>query len=300
MDKPLVSVLMTAYNREKYIGEAIESVLASTFKNFELIISDDGSSDGTVEIAKTYAEKDSRVKLFVNEKNVGDYNNRNKAASYATGKYLKYLDSDDIIYPYSLALMADSMEQYPNTAYAFSASHVHTSSGTLRYPVVFTPEQGFREHFLKGGFYYSGPGGVIFRADIFREFNGFSGRRFLGDMELLMKIGLQYPVLMIQPALIWWRIHDEQEQNIEFKDPSILAHRYNLAIDFLHRSQLSAAEKKKAKESIDKMLARHFFRIWMSGDREGAFNIKKLAGFTYGDLLKAFNIKNKLRSVINK
>src|SRR4051812_47750099 len=94
-DLPLVSVLMTSYNREKYIAQAIESVIASTYSNLELIIVDDCSKDSTVSIARSYAENDKRVKVYVNEKNLGDYPNRNKAASYATGKYLKYVDADD-------------------------------------------------------------------------------------------------------------------------------------------------------------------------------------------------------------
>ena len=90
---PLVSVLMTAYNREKYIAEAIESVLASTYSNLELIIVDDCSKDNTLQIATNYQAKDDRIKVYKNEKNLGDYPNRNKAASYAKGKYLKYVDS---------------------------------------------------------------------------------------------------------------------------------------------------------------------------------------------------------------
>src|SRR5260370_37746092 len=96
LEKPLVSVLMTAYNREKYIAQAIESVLASTYTNFELIIVDDRSTDYSVEIARGYERKDKRVRVHVNEKNLGDYPNRNKAASYAVGKYIRYLDSDDV------------------------------------------------------------------------------------------------------------------------------------------------------------------------------------------------------------
>lgn len=92
MNPPLVSILMTAYNREKYIAEAIESVLASTYTNFELIIVDDCSADRTLEIAKSYEEKDKRIKIYINEKNLGDYPNRNKAASLAKGVYLKYLE----------------------------------------------------------------------------------------------------------------------------------------------------------------------------------------------------------------
>ena len=94
-DSPLVSLLMTSYNREKYIGFAIESVLASTYTNWELIIVDDGSIDKTVEIAQQYEKKDGRIRFYRNEKNLGDYPNRNKAASYAGGKYIKYVDADD-------------------------------------------------------------------------------------------------------------------------------------------------------------------------------------------------------------
>ncbi len=97
--RPLVSVLMTSYNREKYIAEAIRSVLASTYTHFELIIVDDHSKDSTVMIARSFADIDNRVRVHVNEKNLGDYPSRKEAASYATGKYLKYVDSDVISIP---------------------------------------------------------------------------------------------------------------------------------------------------------------------------------------------------------
>jgi glycosyltransferase involved in cell wall biosynthesis len=84
---------MTAYNREKYIAEAIESVLASSFTDFELIIVDDCSADSTVEIARPYLH-DKRVQLHINEQNLGDYPNRNRAAELASGKYIKYLDCE--------------------------------------------------------------------------------------------------------------------------------------------------------------------------------------------------------------
>src|ERR1700710_1673857 len=105
MSPPLVSVLLTAWNREKYVGEAIERVLATTFTDFELIIVDDASTDGTVDIIRQYAEKDKRIRFYVNEKNIGDYPNRNKVASYATGKYLKYTDSDDVLYAHALQVL---------------------------------------------------------------------------------------------------------------------------------------------------------------------------------------------------
>src|SRR5450631_849992 len=113
MRNPLVSVLMTAFNREKLIGQAIESVLASTYSDLELIVVDDGSSDSTVEIAKDYAAKDDRIKVFINEKNLGDYPNRNRAASHAKGKYIKFVDSDDKLFDFSLEYCVSQMEKYP-------------------------------------------------------------------------------------------------------------------------------------------------------------------------------------------
>ena len=89
MNLPLVSILMTAYNREMFIAEAIESVLGSSYSNFELIIVDDCSVDETAKIARKYFETDQRIKLFVNETNQGQFKNRNIVASYASGKYLK-------------------------------------------------------------------------------------------------------------------------------------------------------------------------------------------------------------------
>ena len=94
--KPLVSVLMTAYNREKYIGLAIESILESTYSFFELIIVDDFSRDKTLSIAKSYEKIDSRIKVYQNSQNLGDYFNRNQVAKFAVGKYLKYIDADDL------------------------------------------------------------------------------------------------------------------------------------------------------------------------------------------------------------
>src|ERR1017187_1015293 len=123
-DSPLVSVLMTAYNREKYIGEAIESVLASSYADFELIIVDDCSTDSTVAIARSYEARDKRIKVFVNEKNLGDYVNRNEAAKFGSGKYLKYVDSDDLIYPYGLDVMVKAMEQFPDAALGITSRNV--------------------------------------------------------------------------------------------------------------------------------------------------------------------------------
>ncbi len=291
MAQPLVSVLMTAWNRENYLPEAIQSVLESSYKNFELIICDDCSSDNTVTIANKFAESDSRIKVYRNDKNLGDYNNRNRAASYANGRYLKYLDSDDRIYPHSLELMVNCMEQFPEAAFAFEAAHIHLTRPTLQYPMLFQPAESFREHFLNSGFFYSGPSSVIFRADNFKEFNGFSGRRFMSDLELMFKIALRYPVLILQPGLVWLRTEGEREGLAEFATPAILGERYKLVISFLNQSPLSTEEKRKAMLSLDKVLARHILRrFFLQLKPAEAAAIKRSSALTYTGLLRAFHL----------
>lgn len=291
MAQPLVSVLMTAWNRQNYLPEAIQSVLDSSYENFELIICDDCSSDNTVAIANKFAEGDSRIKVYQNDKNLGDYNNRNKAASYATGKYLKYLDSDDRIYPHSLNLMVNGMEQYPEAAFAFEAAHIHLTRPALQYPKLFHPAESFREHFHNNGFFYSGPSSIIFRKDVFREFNGFSGRRFMSDLELMFRIALRYPVLILQPGLVWLRTEGDREGLAEFATPAVLGERYKLVISFLNQSPLSAEEKRKAMLSLDKVLARHILkRFFLQLKPAESLEIKRSSGLTYMGLLRAFHV----------
>ena len=203
---PLVSVLMTAYNREKYIAEAIESVLAQTFTDFEMIIVDDGSKDRTVEIARRYSN-DPRVRLHLNERNLGDYPNRNCAAALAKGKYLKFLDSDDMFYPFGLGAMVDMMLRHPSAALGLQRPAMKSQP----YPVMLTPAEAYREHYLADGLFGVGPTGAIISAAAFQKLGGFSGKRYVGDVEMWLKLAAVYPVLKFMEGLVWWRSHSEQQ-----------------------------------------------------------------------------------------
>ena len=91
-----VSIIMPNYNCEKFVTETINSVLAQTYGDWELLIVDDCSKDNSVEIIKDFCGKDERIKLFVNEKNSGAAASRNRALREATGKWIAFLDSDDL------------------------------------------------------------------------------------------------------------------------------------------------------------------------------------------------------------
>jgi glycosyltransferase involved in cell wall biosynthesis len=107
-NNPLVSISMPAYNAEGYIGEAIESVLSQTYTNFELIIIDDGSTDGTREVINQY--DDPRIVKIFSDKNRSLIVTRNHIASIAKGKYLALLDADDRALPDRLQLQVEFLE----------------------------------------------------------------------------------------------------------------------------------------------------------------------------------------------
>ncbi|MFH6934085.1 glycosyltransferase family 2 protein [Flavobacterium sp. FlaQc-30] len=92
----LVSILMPTFNAEKFIKAAIESVQKQTYENWEMILVDDASTDETVKIIDDFAQKDSRIKLFQLETNSGNGFARNKALEKASGKYIAFLDADDL------------------------------------------------------------------------------------------------------------------------------------------------------------------------------------------------------------
>ena len=210
---PLVSVLMTSFNREKYIGEAIESVLSSTYSNFELIIVDDQSKDGTVTIAKSYAAKDQRVKLFINETNLGDYPNRNKAAGYASGEYLKYVDSDDYIYPWGLELLVKMMERFPDSGWGLCSL---VQDFSRPFPFELSPKEAYEYGYLGPGLFHKAPLSSIIRKTVFDEVGGFPPQRMVGDSEMWHKLAQKYKVVLMPDGIVWNREHDSQEVKSRF------------------------------------------------------------------------------------
>lgn len=229
-DFPTVSVLMTAYNREKYIGEAIDSVLASDFKDFELIITDDCSTDKTAEFARQYAEKDDRIKFFINPKNLGQFANRNRAAFYAKGKYLKYLDSDDTIHPNGLSSMVNAMEQYPEAGLGFCYT---IGRANKEYPFLISSAEAFRRHFFGGGLLYTGPSGLIIRKDAFERVSGFEEYGMPSDNHLSLKLAGAYPVIAMSPHLFFWRQHPEQTFVKNFDNHINILNNYRYTKDLL-------------------------------------------------------------------
>jgi teichuronic acid biosynthesis glycosyltransferase TuaG len=106
----LVSVIMPAYNCEKYVVEAINSVLAQTYKNWELLVLDDGSKDNTLQIIEEFSQKDSRIKALPNGKNMGVSATRNRGIELASCDWIAFLDSDDMWEPLKLEKQFEVVE----------------------------------------------------------------------------------------------------------------------------------------------------------------------------------------------
>lgn len=105
----LVSIITPSYNSSEYIAETIESIIAQTYKNWELLITDDCSSDSSREVIRSYAEKDSRIKLLSLSKNSGAGVARNNSIEAAKGKFIAFCDSDDRWYPEKLSKQLEFM-----------------------------------------------------------------------------------------------------------------------------------------------------------------------------------------------
>lgn len=101
-NEALVSIVMPAYNCEKYVAEAINSVLAQTYKSWELLVIDDGSKDNTLQIINEFGNKDIRIRPLQNEKNMGVSATRNRGIELASGDWIAFLDSDDMWEPTKL------------------------------------------------------------------------------------------------------------------------------------------------------------------------------------------------------
>jgi len=113
-DNPLVSVVMPAYNAEKYLDESINSILGQTFRDFEFIIINDGSKDNSLKLIRKYKKKDKRIIVLNNKSNLGIAKTRTKGIGIAKGKYIATFDADDVSLPRRLEIQFNYLEKHPD------------------------------------------------------------------------------------------------------------------------------------------------------------------------------------------
>ena len=192
---PKISVLMSCYNHDKFVGEAIESVLNQSFKDFELLIIDDNSTDKTFDIVNSF--KDPRIKAFRNEKNFGMVFNTNSLIKKSNGEYIAIINSDDSWLPEKLQKQLDFLENNENYGACFTLANIVNESGesiknniqeSLKYLEL--NRLGFLNYF----FFYNNPlcyPSVLIRKKVFDK-TGFFNPAYiiLLDIEMWIRICL--------------------------------------------------------------------------------------------------------------
>lgn len=206
MKNPEISVIMPVYNREEYIREAIESILAQSFTDFEFIIVDDGSTDRTPEIVRGY--RDPRIKTIYNKCNRGNYPARNRGYDCSRGNYICVMDSDDVALPERLEVQYGFLEQNPEIGIVGSDSTIigeDDREGVMEYAPTRIRIRTIASNVM------CHPTLMMRRSAL--ETHGLrydEGFRFVGDFDLTARAALRFPVANVPEKLLRYRHHTGQ------------------------------------------------------------------------------------------
>ena len=205
---PKVSVILTVYNRETMVGAAIESLLAQTFGDFEIIVVDDGSTDRSVEVVEAF--RDPRIRLVVHGRNLGTPSARNSGLEAAGGQYIAWLDSDDLARPKRLALQAAHLDANPSIAMVGSSAGTIRSNGRRSWmprPKPTTHEQivamlQFRTSMLQSS--------IMGRAEILKRYPYRLEFPVCQDLDMFIRLTRDHRVANMPQVLVDRRFHDGQ------------------------------------------------------------------------------------------
>ncbi len=288
LEKPVVSVLITVFNRGHFLPMALNSLRESTFQHYEVIVVDDCSSDGSYEMALSYAQCDSRVRVFRNDRNLGQFGNRNRAAEFATAEFIKYLDSDDLIYPHSLEIMHHAIDKDPGASHAISFAQIDPATP---YPEVVSPAEAYRREFLGRGCMSAGPSASIIRRSAFFGVGGYRNVGVVSDIDLWYRLAAKWNTVFMQPALIWWRQHEQQAFTASSAEMDYLSGGFRIALDALTASDcpLPDSERQAAIRRCKQHHARRLLRL--AGRKRQpmtAWELAKASGLTWSELMSGF------------
>lgn len=201
MARPKVSVLLSVYNEEKNIGNAIQSCLHQSFGDFELIIVDDGSTDRTLEVIESFAVFDTRIK-FISRPNKGLAASLNDGLSEAKGEWVARMDADDISLPERLAVQLNYVYENPNVDVLGAAAYMRSQKGE-QLGVFSLPSQHER---LEKTIHRSSPfihPSVIFKKEAVKAVGGYDERlRWAQDYDLWSRMIGSYNFHNLEEPLI--------------------------------------------------------------------------------------------------
>lgn len=214
-NKPIISIVIPVYNGAKYLRQAIDSVMFQTWQDFELIIVDNASSDKTLEVSNSY--NDSRVSVYSETDHLPIYANFNRAASYASGKYIKFLCADDLLLPLSLETLVTSILKDPHIGLvtsqriAIDAAGKHLRLLYLEHRGGLISGKEALQLVSKLNNFIGEPSCVLIDKEIFTSLGGFDNRFCqLGDLHLWCRILSTNDLYYIQTPLSCYRLHTDQ------------------------------------------------------------------------------------------
>jgi glycosyltransferase involved in cell wall biosynthesis len=234
--RPMFTVATITYNSVKYVRQAIESVLASSFENFEFIISDDYSTDGTWDLVQEFS--DPRIRMWRNERNLGEYPNRNKVLREAKGRFIIFIDGDDILYKEALARLAGYLDAFPSAKGVWGVYPVYFDFFVM--PYLFSREQLTRLIFLSNyPITVVGFAETVFSVEALLEIGGFDERFAIGDTYIKRKFALYHSVLLTTAGFAFWRQYPDQASNRVRSFNKQLIETYRIDRELLWSEELS-------------------------------------------------------------
>ena len=223
---PRVSVIIPSYNHEEFVSVAIQSVLSQTYQDFELIITDDGSTDGTVSKIREFS--DPRLKLFVFDKNTGACGAANNCLKEARGEYVAMLSSDDVFFPEKLQKQVNFLDAHPDVGAVFSYALIIAQNGKPFsddrhfYAKIFFQPNRTRYEWLNY-FFYKGNclchPSMLIRKTCYDEV-GYYDPRYgqLPDLDFWIRLCMSYDIHILPEPLVNFRIL-KQEANASGNRP---------------------------------------------------------------------------------
>jgi glycosyltransferase involved in cell wall biosynthesis len=213
--QPLFTVATITYNSSRWVRQAIESVLASSYSTFEYIIADDASEDDTWKIISEY--NDPRI-VFIRQKiNVGEYTNRNIVINAAKGKYLLFVDGDDILYKNSLRNISEYIDAFPNAQMIWGVQPADIDFAVM--PYMFEPTELIRLIYGTNlPLAVIGFAETVFRLEELRLATGLSESYSIGDTFIKKKLALTCNALFVPMGFVFWRRSSNQASSIVNRD----------------------------------------------------------------------------------
>lgn len=234
MKDSLVSIAMATYNGEKYIKQQLDSILKQTYINLEIIICDDLSKDKTVDIIKEYQEKDSRIKLLINERNLGFKKNFEKAISLCRGDFIALSDQDDIWHYDKIKVLVASIGKY---SLIHSACSLIDENAKEISPLWMKPDD-LQYSFEKLIFGTTITGcTVLFKKELLKDFFPIPNGEKYHDWWLGLLASKSNNIIYYDKVLVQYRQHESQDTGVKLESIVSKVVRYSKSFFIKNRSK---------------------------------------------------------------